>query len=148
MTSRQEIDEDIHQTPDFGDNFRTILTRVEPVANQNAADLFPETAVFLEDGLFLRFASYSQGKELLRMCSLTRSDIEQKCKLVLSSGGIRKDERRSEPVDDDDSWMGTLRERIALDKRLVFTAGDASVMKHNQQVGAPYPSRLIFSLSA
>ena len=65
-----------------------------------------------------------------------------------SSGGIRKDERRSEPVDEDDSWVRTLRERIALDKPLVFTAGDASVMKHNQLVGAPYPSRLIFSLSA
>jgi len=91
--------------------------------------LQPETSVFMEDGLFVRIASFSESRELLRLCTLTKEGIERRCELVLKNGGIKKDNRRLERLPNEESWTTVLRERIALDKELVFTAGHASVME-------------------
>ena len=41
----------------------------------------PETSVFLEEGLFVRIASFCKGKEILRFCTLTKLDMQRKCDL-------------------------------------------------------------------
>lgn len=111
----------------------------------------PETSVFMEDGLFVRIASFCDSKELLRICTLTKSDMQRKCELVLRGGGIKKDPRRDEPVSETESWVQVLRGRIALDKDLVFTVGDPLIMEHQitkleleKQVGM-FPKSVYFS---
>ena len=116
----------------------------------------PETSVILEDGLFVRIASFCKGKELLRMCTLTKSDMQQRCELVLKNGGIKKDPRSFlwENRSSEESWASKLRKRIALDMDLVFTVGDPFVMEHPiikaelEKQGRSFPNRVIFSWPA
>ena len=113
----------------------------------------PETSVFMEDGLFVRIASFCQGRELLRLCTLAKSDLERKCELVLMNGGIKKDPRIClENLSDENSWASVrLRQRIALDMDLVFTIGDSFVMEHLsvarqlEEQGRAYPNRVYFA---
>ena len=86
--------------------------------------LRPETSVFMEAGLFVRIASFCESRELLRLCTLTKLDTEQSCELALKNGGIKKDPRRLERLSSEESWATVLRERIALDKDLIFTFGN------------------------
>lgn len=138
-TSSNESNEDRHKhkkNPEHGDD---------------EIELYgPETSVFMEDGLFVRIASFSQRTELLRLCTLTRSDIQRKCELVLRNGGIKKDPRRDEPVNGE-SWVQVLRGRIALDKDLVFTVGDPLIMEHRitklelEKQGGMFPKSVYYS---
>ena len=125
-------------------------------ADGEALPCGPETSVFLEDGLFLRIASFSKGKELLRMCTLTKTDMQQRCELVLKNGGIKKGPRSMlwENRSSEESCASKLRKRIALDMDLVFTVGDPSVMEHPtiktelRKQGRSFPNRVIFSWPA
>lgn len=112
----------------------------------------PETSVFLEEGLFVRIASFCKGKEILRFCTLTKLDMQRKCELVLKNGGIKRDPRsKLEKRSHEESWASVLRERIALDLDLVFTVGDPFVMEHPiarrvlEEQGRAYPTKILFS---
>jgi len=123
-------------------------------APDDVLNLRPETSVFMEDGLFVRIASFSEISELLCLCTLSKSDIERRCELVLKNGVIKKDPRRLERLPDEESWATVLRERIALEKELVFTVGHVSIMEHaetkkkRKYTGHAYVNEVFFSQQA
>ena len=139
---------------DDGDESSAAPDDRKPAPPDDVLNLRPETSVFMEDGLFVRIASFSELSELLRLCTLSKSDIERRCELVMKCGGIKKDPRRLERLSSEETWATVLRERIALDKELVFTVGHVSIMEHaetkkkRKYTGHAYVNEVSFSQQA
>ena len=90
-----------------------------PTTDASMDALLP-SCVIDDDGIFVTIASYCDRTTLLRLCTtLSKAGFEGRCKLAVKEV-IPADPRRTGPVQDE-GWDVVLRERIALDKRLVFT---------------------------
>jgi len=93
-----------------------------------------------EDGIYVNVASFCDHVTLLRLCTLSKADIEHRCKLAVI-GAMPADTRRTKPINDE-GWINVLRERIALDTKLVFTAVHKTMVARTLPSVDKYPRLL------
>ena len=90
-----------------------------------------------EDGIYVNVASFCDRATLLRLCTLSKADTEHRCKLAVV-GAMPADTRRTKPINHE-GWSNVLRERIALDTRLVFTAVHQTMVARTLSNVEQYP---------